>query len=285
MFSFKLENIKNDEKIKIILETVFCDTEKNDTILIRYWSFFKTQIYIFSKNKYNINVSWVIHISDDKLDYIQKIKDIIQLLRIKNIYINTYKHSNYVNSKTNLSIDKQKKPNLFSPFYEVLFNNFLKKLPENFEEDSFIIRLGLDDDDFLSNHHYLKIVNVIQKYKKQIRFSDELYFGFTECNIVYYKINGSIQLKQQILHRIMTGNRFVASYSKIPSTSPFSLTEDFLNQDNRYVTVESNAPTFYYNRHGNNLSNNSKDHHAKSDLLEIEFKNHLELLNHIINDI
>ncbi|AOA59207.1 hypothetical protein [Acinetobacter larvae] len=287
LFSFKAqfnECKPSIKQVKIIIETLFCDTEKNEITLDKYLSFLEAQLFIYSQNQYNIeNIYWVVHISSDKQKYINKINIFKKKYSIKNIYINIYNHLKSYQSNEN-SIDKRVKPNLFYPNYNRLFENFLKKLPRNFHLKNYIIRIGLDDDDFLSNDHYLKIFNTVKKYISNIKSNSETYIGFPECNLVYYKFDGKILLKKQILRRIMTGNRFVISYNKIPQTSPFSLTEDFTKQSSEnYIIESSENPTFFYNRHGNNLSNNSKDHHTHTNISEIDFNNHQELLNYIIS--
>lgn len=280
VFSFdskKIELTNNNETL-VFIETLFCDVEKNEKILDRYFSYLVMQIKMFLKWNFICQVKWVVNISSDKIGYIKRLNELAS--GSDSLVVNVYKHldSYEVGKKIDLNV----KPNLFGDRYDSIFNKFI----DNSHIDcsnKFIVRVGLDDDDFISEDHILKLLLAVNKYKKNA-LTEEIYIGFLDVNIVYHSIDGSSKVDSVVMSKCMTGNRFSVSYSSIPK-SPFSITEDFLekikNGVPNYYLFDSTYPTFYYNRHGINLSKNNKGIYYVELLKTSNFLSEKDLIEYV----
>lgn len=267
---------------QIIMETMFCDVERDENILNRYFSYLKTQIKLIGMWEVCLDdFLWVIHVSKDKVEYINLLNMLTK--NIKNIYINVYEHKNY-NISEESKIDLLKKPNIFGKNYDNIFKEFLEKINYKFD-NKIVVRIGLDDDDFISESHLNKINLAVDKYFDKILSKPEVFIGFVDLNIAYHFMDGTSRVDSIIMSKCMTGNRFSAAYLNIPK-SPFSITEDFseyINKENsEYFIFYSESPTFYYNRHGINLSRNGKSNYYMKLMNQEYFVSNKEFIKSII---
>lgn len=276
-FTFNCDAMQETYKKSFIIfmETMFCDQEKSEMVLDRYFSYLKAQIlysitWLCDKNDF----FWVIHISKDKFKYIEKLNTICN--KVTNILINIYDHNDY-ETKVTKNVDLIKKSNLFGDNYEKIFRNFLDKKIFSFS-DKIIVRFGLDDDDFILENHINKIKMAVNYFEDKLNLNGEIFIGFTDIVIAYHDYYGGCSVEEVLLKRCMTGNRITVSYSKLP-VSPFSISEDFYkdrDNGNKYFIFETKCPTFIYNRHGFNLSKYSKNGYYQEVFNEKYFENKFE---------
>lgn len=276
-FKFNCDALQEAHKntFVIFMETMFCDQEKSEIILDRYFSYLKTQIlysirWLCDKNDF----FWVIHISKDKIKYIEQLNAICN--GISNIFINIYDHNDF-ETKVTTNVDLIKKSNLFGDNYEKIFSNFLDENSFLFS-NKIVVRFGLDDDDFILENHINKIKMAVNYFEDKLISNDEIFIGFTDIAVAYHDYYGGCNVEEVLLRRCMTGNRMTVSYSKLP-VSPFSISEDFYKDrkdSNKYFVFETKCPSFIYNRHGFNLSKYSKNGYYQEILNEKYFENKFE---------
>lgn len=281
------------DKPLIILETLFCDTEMNDDILRRYHSFFEGLFVSVSCQSYR-NFLWFIYVSRDKSYYIDEIQKRIDEFGVADrVLVIEYDHPNSgYGTECDSHIDKSRRPNATIPSRrEELFDIGVKGARldlSNFND--VLIRLAVDDDDFLSSQYFLNIVDCVVQYRNKLVSIDELIFGFKNISCAYYFGNGNVRVDSVTFAKIVTGAKFSCSVTKVPR-SPYSLSEhidDYKQSPSpvlgvEYVVVSDNTVGFSYNRHGQNFSNqNKRSHYIESKSVTI-FPDHQSYLMYLVN--
>ncbi|MDK4744789.1 hypothetical protein QOY93_05305 [Leclercia adecarboxylata] len=282
------ENISKHQNRKIIVETIFCDTETRHHALEKYFSFFSTQIYLMSRQTER-NFVWVIHISSDKQFYIDKIAALLSAYNLhKQCFINVFSHpKNGYNNENETHIDRRCRPNASYPERrDYLFNLFIDKFKcIDLSEGNIIARVSTDDDDFMLPNYIAAINLLISKYRGDIELNEYVCLGFGRNYVATYKTNGSVFMEDVSLSRLIPGMKFVCSNKKIPR-SPFGLPEDFNaekgNNRKTYIDDHSLPPCYIYNRHGANYSNGQKNLYYIQKFNELLFDNHKDLIDYIL---
>lgn len=250
----------------VFIETVFCDTEQRIAVIDRYMSFFYGTIKSISRQYYD-NFIWIIHISSDKGDFIQRISMAVSLMGIgSKVIINIYDHpeKGYENAGET-HIDRLLRPNTTISyrreflFRKAICENQLQGLVD--QANLLIIRLGLDDDDFLLPGHLETLVCEVEKKNKYARdCKRKLIFTSRRIYVTHFYPDGSVEIYDVTFDRYMTGCKCSVAKGGFPD-SPFSISEkleDISKTKNIVVETGSLKANFSYNRHGVNLSNQSK---------------------------
>ncbi|NUE20385.1 hypothetical protein HUC07_16490 [Escherichia coli] len=282
-------NISKHQNRKIIIETIFCDTETRTHALEKYFSYFSTQIYLMSRQTEK-NFIWVIHISSDKQLYIRKISSLLSDYNLHEVcFINVFEHPKEgYNNENETHIDRRCRPNASYPERRNhLFSLFLDKFkPIDLSKGNLIARVSTDDDDFMFPNYIAAINLLISKYRKNIESNEFVCLGFGRNYVATYKTNGSVFMEDVSLSRLIPGMKFVCSNKTIPR-SPFGLPEDFNFEKNNsghdiYIDDHEFPPCYVYNRHGANYSNGQKNLYYTKKFNELSFKNHNEIVDYIL---
>lgn len=283
------ENYQANQPI-ILLETLFCDTETDELILDRYISFFEVLICLVSMQTYK-NYRWIIHISSDKSNFISKLDLLIEQLNMTPfVVLNVYSHPNEgYDNKSETHIMRINCPNrTFPHLRDGLFNQGLNKL--DFDPSlhkSWIIRLGIDDDDFISTSHFERIVKLLKNNAhKKTGDDQEFVFGLRTITCAYYRPSGAVTVEKVVFDRIVHGSKFSAKYRSVP-TSPFPIKERFdeytETSNHIYLDVDDELYTFSYNRHGNNFSTQKKNNFYREVRQKVEYKSQKEYLKSLLS--
>ncbi|WP_162947762.1 hypothetical protein [uncultured Pseudomonas sp.] len=272
----------------IVVETVFCDTETDPHVMSRYLSYFVGLIHCVGTQKYN-NFIWFIHVSDDKGRAVDVIRSAIERFGLSHkVYLNIYSHpkEGYGN-EAEVHIDRIRRPNSTYPERrDNLFSGAVQKsgfYKESELEGCVVIRVALDDDDFITASHFELLQSLGSKYSAEI--DNTLLTVLISINrlfVSYFLPNGNVDVCDVEFSRAMTGCKFSVSKGAYPR-SPFSITERFDEVDRSrpevlYVEHSQNLPSFSYNRHGDNLSAQNKSLYYKDEHAVVTFASHAKML-------
>lgn len=296
-FHYKdLEVFSNDYRSKvslksplIVIETIFCDTEKNSDVLFRYLSYFVGLISCVGAQNYG-NFIWFIHVSSDKGCAIDVIRSAIERVGLgSRVYLNIYTHpkEGYGN-EGEVHIDRIRRPNATYPERrDNLFSSAIKGAGfyESSElEDCVVIRVALDDDDFITRTHFETLQSLGLEHSKKI--DEKLLTVIISLNRIFvshFMPNGKVDTFDVEFSRALTGCKFSVSVGDYPR-SAFSISERFDEVDQSrpevlYVECVQNEPSFSYNRHGGNLSGQNKNFYFKKEYGALKFSSHAQMIN------
>ncbi|WP_338590437.1 hypothetical protein VXM60_19590 [Shewanella khirikhana] len=279
--------ISNNQSRKIFIETIFCDTERREHALDKYFSYFSTQMYLMSRQT-NKNFTWVIHVSSDKPKFIERIANLINVFGLTQCFINVFDHpSEGYNNEHETHVDLRCRPNASYPHRrEYLFDLFKDRAGVSIRDSDFVVRISTDDDDFMFPHFISSINLLISKYRSKLDAGKVLYLGFGRNLVARYSSNGSVTVDDASLSKLIPGMKFVCAKGVFPR-SPFCLPEDFevarKQSADLYIDDHDLAPCYIYNRHGANFSNGQKNIYYKKLFNTIRFNSHEELIKFIID--
>ncbi|MDH1845590.1 hypothetical protein N5D99_11935 [Aeromonas caviae] len=251
----------------VIIETFFCDTETNQDIIDRYLSKLKNGIELISLSFYT-NFIWCIYVSDDKAKSVSSLTQHIYEIGLQSrVLIKTYSHPEHgYGNENEKHIDKLRRPNSTVPqLREMHFSDLIKTYGINTALYPVVIRIALDDDDYFLPKHLVNVVDTVTKNIDRLKNNDFVLFGFDRIYISYQSSFSTSEVHDASMNRVMTGCKFVASIKNKLNYSPFAITEHFQreadsgNRRVEYVISELDEPSFMYNRHGVNFSNNNKE--------------------------
>ena len=255
----------------VFIETVFCDVEKSQAVLDRYMSFFYGTIKSIARQTYR-NFIWIINVSADKRGVIERIKMAITLAGLEGrAVVNIYEHPNEgYGNEGDTHIDRLLKPNVALPHRrEFLFKKAINEgggIDLDHHSGQVLIRLGIDDDDFFFPTHIQSLVEFVQtKLGGGEDFSGQAIFASRRLCVSYFFPEGSVEVYDVTFDRFVTGCKCSVAVGAFPC-SPFSISEKIeavSKSSYQFFEVESSKPTFSYNRHGVNLSSQSKQHFYK----------------------
>lgn len=268
----------------IILETVFCDTERDEQILNRYQTFFYGLFKAVVNQQYR-NYLWCVFVSEDKSDQVDTFTKWIAASELGGkIKLIPYKHpENGYGYEDDDHIDRARRPNTSLENRRQALTELIENCTDlDFEKYQYVVRMGLDDDDFISSRYLKDISNcVIESYQKDPQKEKHRVFGFSNICCAYYRYDGSVDLDKVCMSRAMTGAKFSVSKFSLPM-SPFAISEDFMqwarmnNQNVTYHKIVDNQPGFFYNRHGQNFSNQSKKYFYDRQFESIQYRSQSE---------
>lgn len=280
-------NISMFQNRKIIIETIFCDTEVREHALRKYFSYFATQIYLMSRQTEK-NFIWVIHISSDKQIYIHKISSLLSDYNLhSNVFINVFDHPvDGYNNENETHIDRRCRPNASYPERrEYLFEQFLMKFRVvDLQKGNLIARVATDDDDFMLPNYISAINLLISKYYNDIEENECVCLGLGRNYVTTYRTNGSVFVEDVSLTKLIPGMKFICSNKRLPR-SPFGLPEDFKierDKGNLYIDDHSLPPCYMYNRHGANFSNGQKNIYYSKRFNEYYFDGHAKIIDFML---
>lgn len=265
IFSFpELTNFPLDQAPLILVETLFCDVERDQVIIERYLSYFSVLIQLMRRQIYK-KYYWMISISSDKHRAIEIIRERVSRLDMsRQVFLNIYEHpATGYNVHEDDHIDRLRKPNATIPEYREIhterFRNWLIEKDVSFEKLT-IVRLAIDDDDFVSSLHLCNVASAAHSVARAGR--DTMSFvSFDRIGIIYNDFGG-FTVDEVLFSKMLTGAKFAVREGDLP-TSPFAITENFPAEEGLlggvfYTKVTPWITTFFYNRHGANLSNANK---------------------------
>lgn len=272
----------------IVIETVFCDTETNADVLNRYLSYFVGLIYCVSSQNYS-NFIWFVHVSSDKGQAIDAIRRVIERVGLgSKVYINIYSHpKDGYGNEHEVHIDWVRRPNSTFPEHrDRLFSAALEKsgfFPARELEKCVVVRLALDDDDFITARHFDSIQRLALEHASVL--TDKrltVIVGMKRIFVSYFLANGKVEVADVEFSRVMTGCKFSVSIGAYPR-SAFSITERFEEVDRdradvMYVETAENSPSFSYNRHGGNFSAQNKRLYYTHEYGVSAFSSHAQML-------
>ncbi|MBH3396262.1 MULTISPECIES: hypothetical protein [Pseudomonas] len=278
----------------IFLETLFCDTESNASAIQKYLSYFKGLLGLIAKQQYR-NFIWLIHISSDKGRAIDEIRKIVERLNLnRNTVINIYDHpaGGYQNEHET-HIDRLRRPNSSYPeLREKIFDNALEAAGIDLGEiapDQIVVRIAIDDDDFVSPHYFTKIAELAAQQAPELNDeTPQAVIGINRVWITHLTPGGNSVVHDVKFSRMMTGCKFSVARGIIPLT-PYAIYERFEAVQNSAVReiphkiFSLDKPIFSYNRHGGNYSNQNKKSYYDEHIATHQFKDHQELLEFIEN--
>lgn len=276
----------------ILLETLFCDTETNISAITKYLSYFKGLIGLVAKQEYR-NFTWFIHVSSDKGRAIDEIRKSIERLNLQNnTVLNIYDHpaGGYKNEHET-HIDRLRRPNSTYPeLREKIFESALSTAgfdSHTIASDQILIRVAIDDDDFISPHYFSKIVELAEQESKNLdEVNPQIVIGINRLWTTYLTPGGNSVVHDVIFSRVMTGCKFSVGRGLIPLT-PYAIHERFEDVQNiagksiPHKICHLDKPVFSYNRHGGNYSNQNKKSYYDEHIGTYQFKSHKELINFI----
>jgi len=278
----------------ILLETLFCDTESNTSAIAKYLSYFKGLIGLIAKQQYR-NFIWFIHISSDKGRAIDEVRKIIERLDLqKNAVINIYDHPvGGYNNEHETHIDRLRRPNSTYPeLREKIFDDALATAGINradIDADQILVRVAIDDDDFVSPHYFSKIAELASQQALELNEdTPQAVIGINRVWITHLTPGGNSVVHDVNFSRMMTGCKFSVSRGIIPLT-PYALYERFDAVQNiagrviPHKVCTLDKPIFSYNRHGGNYSNQNKKSYYDEHIATYQFKDHRALMEFIEN--
>lgn len=251
----------------ILMETLFCDTETDDLILRRYFSYFCGLFGTVVSQEYG-NYIWFIYVSSDKESILKKIKSLVDKFYLNNkVYVIGYDHPvDGYNTHSEEHIMRRRAPNRTIPSRrDSLFQKALASLQAvDLSDFDIIVRIGVDDDDFFTARHLANVsayaMNLSDLLNPDI---GEALVGFRNLMCAYYFPTGEVIVDTVKFSRVVHGSKFSVAKGRIPS-SPFPIKERFeeYSESGKVLLfdVEDNEPGFVYNRHGNNFSTQRKNH-------------------------
>lgn len=269
----------------ITIETIFCDVERDIVKLDRYFSYLRVLFRLIEVQHYQ-NFYWMILISSDKAVYIQQLLGMLKDSNIKNkVFINIYEHpvSGYGN-EGEANIDRLLKPNVTTPElrekHSSVFIDWITQ-QEKVSHDQVVVKLALDDDDFISPRHFAVIADSAISIDQKDR-SSSTFVGIRYIGVVYHEYKGA-QLDKVHFTKTMNGAKFLVS-NGLGAGSPFAIPEDFPDNE-RYIHYNAPYPTFFYNRHAFNLSASGKSHFYQELVSSQSFESSEALLAHICSGV
>ncbi|MFJ2678398.1 hypothetical protein [Pseudomonas sivasensis] len=273
----------------VVVETVFCDTETDLDILSRYLSYFVGLITCVSSQNYS-NFIWFVHVSSDKGHAIDLIRATVERVGLGGkVYVNIYSHpKDGYGNENEVHIDRLRRPNsIFPELRDKLFSAALEKsgFYKSEELDKCVVaRLALDDDDFITAHHFDSVQSLALECSKEIdeKLSTVL-IGLKRIFVSHFLPDGKVEVADVEFSRAMTGCKFSVSIGDYPR-SAFSITERFDEVDKdradvKYFEFDGNKPSFSYNRHGNNFSGQNKSFYYKKEYGVSMYSSHSDMLN------
>jgi hypothetical protein len=271
------------EQPLILVETLFCDVETDDSKLARYFSYFCVLFRLIELQTYS-RFYWMISISADKADYIAKLRDMLAHSPVQDkVFLNIYQHpeQGYDNDKET-HIDRLLRPNVTIPelrekhtqqFADLIGQKGVKR------ESQLMVKLALDDDDFISPKHFSVIADGAISIKEKCQ-SGPVYVGMDWIGVIYHGVKGG-RLDSVHFARTMHGAKYSVNYG-MDKTSPFAIPENFPVNE-RYVMYQMPYPTFFYNRHAFNFSNSCKNFYYKELMHTEVFGSAEQILEYICN--
>lgn len=257
-----------NEKYLIVSETIFCDVETDKEKLNEYFERLKLCLLSISNiDAYGFDYRHLLYVSNDKTEFIEKIKSFIEEKNIKFVDVVDYEHpkEGYPYGK-NDHIDLIKNPNRSSGYRDRLFE---KASIDNFRYDGFL-RVAIDDDDAWLSGHLRNLLN-LGVYLHSLSGEQLLVAGGVLSAYIAKVKKGDtqVELEKVELDRAICGNKFYFSknWEKIKSWSPWSIPdvidesaiEKFKKNYNISLFKLSGVePGFIYFRRGLNLSSQSK---------------------------
>lgn len=282
----------SSESPLILLETLFCDTETNTSAITKYLSYFKGLISLVAKQEYK-NFTWFIHISSDKGRAIDVIRKFIERLELqRNTVINIYDHpvGGYKNEHET-HIDRLRRPNSTYPeLREKIFASALSSAgidPNNISPSQVIVRIAIDDDDFISPRYFSKISEIAEQEVNNLTVdAPQAVIGINRLWTTYLTPGGNSVVHDVVFSRMMTGCKFSVGRGLIPLT-PYAIHERFEDVQNiagrsiPHKIHNLDKPIFSYNRHGGNYSNQNKKSYYDEHIGTYQFNEHKELIDFI----
>lgn len=247
----------------ILVETLFCDVETDTSKLSRYFSYFCVLFRLIELQTYS-RFYWMISISADKTHHIAKLQTMLEQSPIRDkVFLNLYQHpeQGYGNDQET-HVDRLLRPNVTIPeLREKHTRQFAHWLDEQGIDlnKQLLVKLALDDDDFISPKHFAVIAEGAGSVKERCQ-TGPMYVGMDWIGVIYHGVSGG-RLDSVHFTRTMHGAKYAVNYG-MDKTSPFAIPENFPGND-RYVMYSMPYPTFFYNRHAFNLSISSKNFYYK----------------------
>ncbi|MCT1834426.1 heparinase II/III-family protein [Kocuria palustris] len=260
----------------VLLETMFCDNEKDPAVLAEYFSRFSLclrSLMALQVPRWT-EVVVTIYMSADKSEYVRAVHDILADLREARglrlrIRVVEYDHP-AEGYPENSRIDWLKSPNKHAPYRDDLF----RRAHESLELATFdqMIRMAIDDDDLMLPTHIETMVDLAHRVLADAPGTDVVVMGPLRTYVAYVGDDG-VQLEDVEMRRSLTGNKsFVIrnpSMDAIDGLSPWSVPELMTAvqrsaaqaRGQQLRPVHGNRPGFVYMRWGQNLSSHRKDFH------------------------
>lgn len=265
----------------VVLESIFCDYEFDPQIRQRFLQPWLASIAQLSKLRVPLNSTamFILYLSEDKEMEINAVRDLISGFPedIRDLFkVVTYSHPpegyGYEDAK---HPDLIKNPNKVAPQRDRLFDKALSNVDVHAYER--IIRLALDDDDFLLEWQLDEIVRAAD-----LAYTPDEIIAVGMPNQVVSYIEPKRADVVSMTHQL-NGTKFYVSstnlFQKQRRLSPWSIPEYF-NDKNisrmaragvRLVTVQDNVPGLIYCRWGHNLSLHDKSGYYTNLFEYIEF--------------
>lgn len=266
----------------IVFESIFCDYEFNPEVRQRFLPPWLASIKQLSRLQIPEKSTFlvVLYLSEDKANEISAVNDLLARLPDRKgliFKVVTYQHPSEGYGYENATHpDLLKNPNKVAPQRNRLFERAIENL--NIYDYSHIIRLALDDDDFLLEWQLNEIVRAAER----AHILDKIVAVGMPNQIVSYiepKRADVVSMTHQL-----NGTKFYVSstelFEKQRKLSPWSIPEHFNTKNVArmakagvlLVTVQDNVPGLVYCRWGHNLSLHDKSSYYTKRFQSIEFR-------------
>lgn len=281
-----------DAKYFVVVETNFCDFEKDPKVRQDYLERWLIAIQQLAKVRVpqNVTLKHLLYISTDKQSERAQVSSLISSFPIdlqNRFMIVDYSHpvEGYPESHGSTHIDIIKNPNKHAPRRDRLFGSVLPYL--HWEQYDRLIRIAIDDDDWWMPWQVEEIIRI-----SEAAFESEsiVAVGLTQALVAYMADH---KVTHAEMNRVLTGNKFFLASSEKASElavlSPWGLPEVFTeNWGENYArqgvvmkcTGDHHAG-WVYGRWGKNLTVADKSKYNTEVFGEMVFENQIDLLQRL----
>ena len=259
----------------MILETMFCDNERDESVLADYFRRFAHTLRSVLRQELpdGLELLVTVYMSSDKRRWIDRVWSIIDAAELPpNMVVGIWEYSHPAGGYPPAErVDRLKSPNKHAPNRDRLYQE--AHLHVDLSVYRSLVRVALDDDDLWLPHHAGELLRIAREGHRRFPAAEVLALGPVNCLIGYLTTDG-IDVDVVSLKRTVTGNKFYTVESPtaddVATLSPWSVPE-VLDEDmaqrfaQRGITlryVKGMRPGFVYLRWGRNLSNHRKDFHV-----------------------
>lgn len=254
------------ERPLLIVETIFCDYERDDAVLARYLDRFRLCMLSLSRLDLDAaDCAVLIYVSQDKATCMPLIAELVAKLDRPGgvrFVLARYSHplQGYKVPNPN-HVDHVKNPNRLPAYRDALFARFWQLI--NLDRPGWILRASIDDDDILLPHQLKQFVMVAEA---AVASSDTPVLAIGLDRVAVAHVDGArLAVSDVRFRRAINGNKFfvVRDRSLLGQCSPWGLPEvmdtdmgaRFAERSTTLLMAKVDlAPGFVYMRRGTNLS-------------------------------
>lgn len=276
--SKNLENLVSDDpgnRTLVLLETMFCDNERDEKVLATYFERFKLSLasLLAQKIPEDAELLVTIYISSDKQEWIRRTRRIVEAASHSpraRYRIHEYDHPTEGYPQRD-HIDWKKNPNKQAPYRS---DHFVKAHSDvQFQEYGRMLRAAIDDDDVMLSFHIGSMLRMADAAQEEYKNDEIIALGPLRTYIGYVE-EAEVHFEDVEMRRSISGNSFLLiknpSVANLASLSPWSIPEVMdvyqgtLAQSRgiRLSYVRGHCPGLAYMRWGYNLSAHRKDFHV-----------------------